>query len=78
MKAVGINGLQTPAPKRLRLRKGMVGTTLPPGALALVDALAGTFLGSSRSEVLRFIVVSWITDHHAEIKQIGALERTPR
>jgi hypothetical protein len=60
----------TPAPRRLRLRKGMVGFTMPPGAATLVDGLVGTFLGSTRSEVLRFIVVSWITDHHAEIKQI--------
>jgi hypothetical protein len=60
----------TPAPRRLRLRKGMVGFTMPPGASTLVDGLVGTFLGSTRSEVLRFIVVSWIADHHAEIKQI--------
>jgi len=58
------------APKRPRLRKGM-GMTLPPGALAIVDSLVGTFLGSTRSEVLRFIAVSWITDHHAGIQQIA-------
>lgn len=52
-----------PAPKRLRLKKGMVGTTLPPGALALLDSMVGTFLGSTRSEVLRFITVSGLTDH---------------
>lgn len=49
----------------------MVGCTLPPGALAILDSLVGTFLGTSRSELTRFIVVSWITDHHTEIKNIA-------
>ena len=61
----------TPTPKRLRLKKGMVGHTLPPGVLVLVDSLVGTFLGNSRSEILRFITISWLTDHHAEINRIA-------
>lgn len=49
----------------------MAGTTLPPGAQMIVDSLVGSFLGNSRSEVLRFIVISWITEHHAAVKAIG-------
>lgn len=45
--------------------------TLPPGALALVDDLVGSFLGANRSEVLRFIVISWLTEHHTGVKQLG-------
>jgi len=63
--------LNPPAPKHLRLRKGLVGTTLPPGALAIVDSLVGTYLGSSRSEVMRFIALSWITDHHLQLKTLA-------
>lgn len=60
-----------PAPKRLVPQKGMAGLTMPPGALAQIDALVGTFVGSSRSEVLRFIVVSWLVEHHTEINAIA-------
>lgn len=62
-------------PKRPRLRKRMVGCTLPPGALLLLDSLVGTFLGATRSEVLRFILLSWLTEHHTEVNQIGASRR---
>lgn len=61
----------TPAPKKPRLKRGMVGTTLPPGALALVDSLVGTFIGGTRSEVIRFMVISWITGHIATIRELG-------
>lgn len=57
-----------PAPKRLVPAKNMVGTQLPEGATAIIDALAGSYLGKTRSEVLRFIVLSWITEHHVCIK----------
>lgn len=71
-KAMTIGSLTTAAaPKRPRPRKGMVGTTLPPGALALVDSLVGTFIGGTRSELLRYIVISWITNHYTEIKSIA-------
>lgn len=43
---------------------------MPPGAAALVDGLVGTFYGSTRSEVLRFMVVSWITEHHAAVRAV--------
>ena len=55
----------TKAPKRQRFPKDMVGLTLPEGALVMVDSLVGTFFGSTRSEVLRFIVVSWICENRA-------------
>lgn len=58
------------APRPLRLKSASMATSLPPGAQLLVDALVGSFLGSSRAEVLRFMAVSWITDHHAAIKAI--------
>jgi hypothetical protein len=45
--------------------------TLPPGALAMVDSLVGTFIGGTRSEVVRFMTISWISDHHAFIHQLG-------
>jgi hypothetical protein len=64
-----------PAPKKPRRPKRMVGLTLPRGAQVLVDALVGSLLGNSRSEVLRFIVVSWITDHYAAIGQIMKKEK---
>ena len=63
MKVPTLSTLEHPAPKRARLRKGMVGLTLPPGALKIVDGLVGTYVGSTRSEVLRFIVISWIVEH---------------
>lgn len=65
----------TPAPKRPTPRKDMIGTTLPPGARELVDALVGTFIGRNRSEVVRFIICSWITEHHTGIKQIAESRR---
>lgn len=72
MKIPSVAALSTkPAPKRNRLRKDMMGLTLHPAALAIVDSLVGTFIGSTRSEVVRFIVVSWITDHQTSIKDIG-------
>lgn len=49
----------------------MTGLTLPPGARALVDSLVGTFIGATRSEVLRFIVASWLTEHIATVEAIG-------
>jgi hypothetical protein len=64
-----------PAPKRPRRRRDMVGLTLPPGALALVDALVGTFVGSTRSDVLRYVVISWLTDHHAFVRDVTAETR---
>lgn len=60
-----------PAPKRRTKPKGMVGATLPPGSLALVDSLVGTFVGNTRSEVLRFIVASWLTQNITLVGQIG-------
>lgn len=71
MKVPSVAALSTkPAPKRNRLRKGMMGLTLHPAALAIVDSLVGTFIGNTRSEVVRYIVVSWITDHQALIKNV--------
>jgi len=67
-----------PTPKFYRLRKGMVGTTLPPGALMLVDSLVGTFLGSTRSELLRFIVIEWLVTHHLEVKEIAESKKAPK
>lgn len=64
-----------PAPKRLRLKSQAVTTSLPPGAQLLVDDAVGSFLGATRSEVLRFIVVSWLSDHHALLKSIGERKR---
>lgn len=60
------------APRPLRLKAEALSTSVPPGAAALVDSLVGTFYGSTRSEVLRFIVVSWITEHYAAV---GAVSR---
>lgn len=59
-----------PAPRKPRRPRGMVGCTLPPGALVLVDAMVGTFYGNTRSEVLRFITVSWLTEHIAAVSAI--------
>jgi len=36
-----------------------------------VDNLVGTLYGSTRSEVLRFIVLSWITEHYATALAVG-------
>lgn len=58
------------APRRLRLKSEALSTSVPPGAAALVDGLVGTFYGSTRSEVLRFMVVSWITEHHAAVRAV--------
>lgn len=60
----------TPAPKRLRLKNLQASTTLPPGAHALVDDLVGTFIGSTRAEVLRYIVVSWVTSNAVTARAI--------
>lgn len=60
-----------PAPRTPRKRRSMVGYTLPPQALTLVDGLVGTFYGSTRSEVLRFITVSWLTTNIAAIREIA-------
>lgn len=60
-----------PTPKGQKKAKGMVGTTLPPGALYLVDSLVGTFVGNTRSEVMRFIVASWLTENLTVVKVIG-------
>lgn len=61
---------RNPAPRRLRLKHGVHGTTLPPGAGRMVDALVGGLLGATRSEVLRFIIVSWLTDHHGTVSAL--------
>lgn len=61
----------TPAPKHLRLKSNGVATTLPPGALALVDSLVGTFIGNTRSEVTRYMVISWLTEHIAFVRDIS-------
>lgn len=50
----------------------MVGTALPPAAVALVDSFVGSFIGATRSEVLRFIVVSWLTEHHSLAQDLSA------
>ena len=63
------------APRPLRLKSEQVALSLPPGAAALVDSLVGSFCGSTRSEVLRFIVVSWITEHHAAACAVGKKDR---
>lgn len=62
----------TPAPRRSVPRKEHSGFTLPPGALAVVDSLVGTFIGATRSEVMRFMIVSWIVEHHVCVNEIGA------
>lgn len=59
------------APRPLRLKAVQATTNLPPGAGALVDNLVGTLYGSTRSEVLRFIVLSWITEHYATALAVG-------
>ncbi len=59
------------APRPLRLKSQQAVTTLPPGAHALVDSLVGSFLGGTRSEVLRYIVLSWITEHYATALAVG-------
>jgi hypothetical protein len=64
------------APRPLRLKSEALSTSVPPGAAALVDSLVGTFYGSTRSEVLRFIVVSWITEHHATVCAVRKKETT--
>ncbi len=66
--------MHTPAPKRNVRPKGMVGATLPPGALVLVDSLVGTFYGNTRSEVLRFIVASWLTQNITMVQAVGKRE----
>jgi len=58
-------------PKIANKPKGMVGTALPTGSLALVDSLVGTFIGNTRSEVLRFIVASWLTQNITIVKAVG-------
>ena len=63
--------LTKPAPKVSTPAKNMVGTTLPPAATAIVDSLVGTFVGENRSKVLRFIVVSWITEHMGTVIHLG-------
>jgi hypothetical protein len=55
-----------------------MGTTLPPGAQALVDSLVGTFIGGNRSEVLRFIVVSWLSDHWTMVLEVGRRDEASR
>jgi hypothetical protein len=62
------------APRPLRLKSEALSTSLPPGAALLVDSLVGTFYGSTRSEVLRFMVVSWITEHHEAVLAVGKKE----
>lgn len=64
------------APRTLRLKSEALSTSVPPGAAALVDSLVGTFYGSTRSEVLRFIVVSWITEHHAAVCAVRKEQET--
>jgi hypothetical protein len=59
------------APRPLRLKAVQASTNLPPGAGLLVDSLVGTLYGSTRSEVLRFIVLSWITEHYATALAVG-------
>lgn len=59
------------APRPLRLKAVQASTNLPPVAGALVDNLVGTLYGSTRSEVLRFIVLSWITEHYATALAVG-------
>ena len=59
------------APRTPRVNKDMVGVKLPPGAIAIVDSLVGTFLGATRSELLRFIVISWLADNMTEIAEIA-------
>lgn len=56
------------APRPLRLKSQQCATTLPPGAHALVDGLVGTFYGSTRSEVTRFIILHWL---HSSIGSIA-------
>jgi hypothetical protein len=63
------------APRPLRLKAVQATTNLPPGAGLLVDSLVGTIYGSTRSEVLRFIVLSWITEHHATAIAISESRR---
>jgi hypothetical protein len=58
------------APKRLRLKSASMATTLPPGAQLLVDSMVGTLFGSTRAEVLRFMAISWISEHYAAVKQL--------
>lgn len=65
----------SPAPRPLRLKSNQVSTSLPPGAAVLVDALVGTFYGSTRAEVLRFIVISWITANHATVCAVAQPEK---
>ncbi len=64
------------APRPLRLKAVQATTTLPPGAGALVDSLVGTFIGSTRSEVLRFIILSWITQNHTTALTVGKKKDT--
>ncbi len=64
------------APRPLRLKSQQCTTTLPPGAHALVDSLVGTFYGSTRSEVARFIIVSWLHGSMASVTQV--LEKQKR
>jgi len=59
-----------PAPRPLRKKSQSVTTSLPPGAQLLVDSQVGGLLGSTRSEVLRFIVVSWLTSNAASLAAI--------
>jgi len=63
--------IQYPTPKGRAKVKGMAGLALPPGSLLLVDSLVGTFLGNTRSEVLRFIVASWLTENITLVRDIG-------
>jgi hypothetical protein len=60
-----------PAPRTLRLKSDAVSTSLPPAATALVDSLVGTFYGTTRAEVLRFIVQSWLTTNIAAVSAVG-------
>lgn len=63
------------APRPLRLKAVAAATNLPPGAGLLVDSLVGTLYGSTRSEVLRFIILSWITEHYATALAVGKKDR---
>jgi len=44
-------------------------THIPPGCAFLIDDMVGTTYGETRSEVLRFIVINWTTEHIENIRR---------
>ena len=42
-------------------KRARVSTSLPVGAMTIIDSAVGTLYGETRAAVLRFIVTSWFT-----------------